>query len=232
MDDDPIARLHAVERHERLLSVPALQPDLIDLQRHAFCQIVHGLLVRPLVQRLADAEQEAHGARRGKVPGQQRHADGDAVQNIHGESAAAQHPERAPDARRSQTGIDRSAEDQRQEELFQITAHDLHDKLLLVFPVDRAAVAAQNACLLRRFLVREGSQRVIQRFTRSAVDDDHAADALVHRRLIHAPKRQQPGLQQVGLLHAHRRLHRSQADAPAALMQNLKSHLTPWPRPR
>ena len=61
-----IARADLTHGNEHV-PVRRLQPDLVHVQRHAARKVGHGLLVRPLVQRLPDAKQEHDGARRGKV---------------------------------------------------------------------------------------------------------------------------------------------------------------------
>ena len=106
------------------------------------------------------------------------------------------------------------------------------DELFLVGAVHQAALAARDLYLWLGEGIREARELLIERLSAPAVDDDDAADALVHGHLIDLRQREQPGLQNVGLLHAHGRLHGAQTYPAAALMKDLESHVRPSPCPR
>ncbi len=120
---------------------------------HAFGQIVHGFLVGPVVQGLAQGEQEAHGTRGGEVPGQKRGADGHAVQHLYGQLAPQKHLRGKPDARHGIDGVDHLPERCGQKELFPIVPQHLEDQLFFVLPIDLAAVGAEYMRLFFGFLV-------------------------------------------------------------------------------
>ena len=133
-------------------------------------------------------------------------------------------PPRLPDPRDSHAGRDHLTHRHGQEQLFEIVAHHAKDQLFLVLPVDGAAVAAEDMGLFFGKRIRESSETLIKCLTLAVENNDDAADALVHRHMLHARQGQQPRLQQVRLFHAHGRLDSAQTHAPPAFMQNLKFH--------
>ena len=60
-DGDEVARLHRRDRNEHF-RFARLDPDLIDIQCHRAREIGDGLLVRPLLENLAEAQHEHDGA--------------------------------------------------------------------------------------------------------------------------------------------------------------------------
>ena len=81
-DDDDVPHLHVRDVHQDLL-VPGLEPDLVHVEAHGLGQVGHGLLVGPLLQDLADLQQEHDAAGRAAVPPQEGDGDGHGVQHRH-----------------------------------------------------------------------------------------------------------------------------------------------------
>ena len=232
VDNDPVARADLRKRNEDLRAIIAELPDLIHLQGHASGQIIHGFLVCPFVNGLAELQQETHRTCRREVSRQQRNTERNAVEHIHRQFSAQQRFCSAPDPRQSMTGVEHAPHRGRQIKLFQIMPQHLKNKLFLVGAVHGAALTACNLNLRCREVVRKVRKLLVECFPAPAEDNDDAADPFMHRHLIDFRQCKQPGLQDVGLLHAHGRLHGAQAHTAAALMQYLESHLTLSPCPR
>ena len=79
-DDHLISGLYLVER-DQFLSAFGFHPDPVDIQGHAPGQVFHGLFVGPLLQKLAQPQQEHHGTGRVEVPPYHGQADGDPSNN-------------------------------------------------------------------------------------------------------------------------------------------------------
>ena len=64
-------RVDVLHGDKQLLPVRAAHPRAVDVQRHGPRQIGDGLFVRPVLQQLAEAEHEHHGACRIEIAADQ-----------------------------------------------------------------------------------------------------------------------------------------------------------------
>ena len=77
-----IFRLHIPHRHQHFL-ISCLFPDLLHLQTHTSCQIVHRLFMGPFLQNLSNLQKEHYGTCCLEIPTQKRYSDRRGIQNLH-----------------------------------------------------------------------------------------------------------------------------------------------------
>ena len=81
-NDDAVADLHICYRHEYRTGV-RLFPNLIHIQGHSLREVSNGLLVRPFIENVANAQQEHDRACRLEVLTQHRDRDRRRIQHRH-----------------------------------------------------------------------------------------------------------------------------------------------------
>ena len=98
-DRDAVARADLAEWDEGF-GIAVLAPNAVHAQRHAAGQVVDRLFVRPLLQQLAQLEQEHDRAGRAEVATGDRDADGKRVEQLNVHAAAQQAAQAAPQERK------------------------------------------------------------------------------------------------------------------------------------
>ena len=195
-DADAVAGLDLGEGDQDLVPAGGLQPDPVDVQGHAAGQVVHRALVGPLLQQLAQAQQEHDRAGGAEVPADQGDADGQAVQQLHMHLAADEAAQAPQDIGHGGDHRPGGLERGGQEEGAGGFAADQTHQLLLIGPVDGPAALDAGEGLDGLVRVGEAAQGGEQLLPAIAPEGDHgAAGALVDIGLEHMGLGVEPGLE-------------------------------------
>ena len=199
-----------------------LHPDLVDIERHTARKVCHGLLVRPLVERLAHAEQEHYRARRGKIAAQHRHCDSRRVEHGHLYLPAQQARKPRLYVVRRAPQCHHRAHRHGQDELIDAPAQHRVDEPVLILSVQRTRAVLRREC--RRRLIRKARQRRGYLAAPRGVDNDRVTGAVIYLHIIHARDGAQVRLQYVRLQKRHARLRHAHAHTPRRFMQDRAFH--------
>ena len=156
-DDHLISGLYLVER-DQFLSAFGFHPDPVDIQGHAPGQVFHGLFVGPLLQKLAQPQQEHHGTGRVEVPPYHGQADGDSIQQLHMELSPQQTPKRPEQIRsRPNNCVDRTKRSREEQGSDGLKRHHTH-QFFLIGTVERPAAVDRDQLRQRMILIGEASE--------------------------------------------------------------------------
>ena len=221
MDHDPVADLNVCHRHKYGAGV-CLFPDLVHIQGHGLCEIGNGLLVRPLVENVANAQQEHDRACRLEVLAQHRNGDRRCVQHRHLDLPVHQARHTGLDIRHGTRDRDQRAHRARNEQLLDAAPAQRCDKLVLKITIQGAAAVLRRERLLLG--IGKGRERLCNRFPRPVVADHGVAGAVIDCRFCDAGDPIQVCLQNVRLLQRHGTLHCMHAHTAPGFMQDCAFH--------
>ena len=202
------------------LCVIGLEPYSFYVERHAACQIVNRLFMRPLLEQLANIQQEHNRACRGEVPAYHRNTDGQRVEQLNLQLSVNQALEAAAEERQRQP--DRACNLQRrwQEQRAGKLRNNLADQLFLILTVERTAAVGRRQRRNRRCSIVKLSDRADDILAVTDVADDSTAGALVHGCVEYTRLILQIRLQQISLLQRHAVLLHAHAKPSAAFVFN------------
>ena len=222
-DHDAVAGPDIFHWHQHI-RLAGTHPDLIDVQGHGVRQVGHGLLVRPLLQNLAQAEHEHHRARGVEVAAQHgdRHRRG--IQHRDRELPMAKRPEPLADIMDGPEHGDGRRHRRGQEQLRRRPAQDRENQLVLELPVQLPGRVLRHQTVRLRARKGKARQRAHQRLAAAPVDNRRVAGAVVDRHALHAVQRLQLVLQQIGLMERHVWAGQPHAHPPRNIVQNFAFH--------
>ena len=180
--------------------------------------------MRPLLQQLAQLQQEHHGTGRGKIPPHHGDPDGQPVEQLHAQFSPQQAPDPAEQVRDGFPQRIGNPQGRGKEERTHRLKGNAPHQLFLIGAVERPA-AVQRGQLRHPFgVVGKAADPLQQLFARALVMDYGTAGPLVDNGLPDPAGLLQVSLEKVGLFQSHPLLRAVDAHAPAALMYNLKFH--------
>ena len=194
--DDPVHGDHAAHADEDGVAGPDLgqgdehvtvcrvQPDAVHVQGHAPGQVVHGFLVGPLLQQLAQAQQEHDGTGGREVSAGHGDADGQGVQQFHVQFTLPQTLDALHQVRNG--AIQRVSRGQRRREKgrTQGLGHDLHHQLFLILPVQRPPGVGGGQLGDLGGRIGEAAEEGQKFLPVALIPDNGAAGALMHGDLL------------------------------------------------
>ena len=180
--------------------------------------------MRPLLEQLADIQQEHNRTCSGEVTACHRNTDGQRIQQLDLQFTVNQALEAATKERQRQPNRAGNLQRRRQEQRAGKLGDDLADQLFLILAVERTAAVGRRQRRDRRCSIVKLRNRADDILTAADVADNGTAGALVHGCVQYARLRLQIRLQQVGLLERHAVLLHAHADTTAAFMFNICFH--------
>ena len=222
--DDEVARLHRRDRNEHF-RFARFDPDLIDIQCHRAREIGDGLLVRPLLEDLAEAQHEHDRARRIEIASHHRNGHRSRVQNGDRELSAEQRLEPLADILDRTEGRDDRPHGKRQKEFGKRTAKDGHGELVFVLAVECARRVRRDKVHRLRLLERKRGKRAKNGCAVFLEADHRVTRAVKDLNIQNARNIFQIILQNVCLMQRHMRAGQVHPHPPARLMQNLTFHI-------
>ena len=201
-----------------------MQPDAVHVQGHAPGQVVHGFLVGPLLQQLAQAQQEHDGAGGREVSAGHGDADGQGVQDLHMQLAPEETLHALDQVGNGAVQCIRRGEGRGQQSRAQGLGDDLEDQLLLVLPVQcpPGVGGGQFGDLGGR--IGEAAEEGQKFLPVSLIPDNGAAGAIMDRDLLGSGPGTEIGFQQVSLVQGHPVLHHLHPDTPTGFMDDFEFH--------
>ena len=222
-DDHPVARADVADGDEQL-GLAGLQPDLVDVQGHRAREIGDGLLVRPLLEDLAQPQHEHDGARGIEIAAEHRDRHGRGVEHGDGELAVPEGLEPLLDVLDRAEQRDGRRDGIGQEQPGERAAADRKDKLVLILAVELPGGMLRHE---RDGLLRsegEGGQRPDERGPVRLVGDDGVLRAVKDLDGGDAGDIFQIIFQNIGLAQRHAAAGKMHAHTPGGLMQNGTFH--------
>ena len=216
-DDDFVARLDLADR-DKNFRLAGLFPDLVDIQRHRAREIGHGLLVRPLLQNLAEPQHEHHGACGGKVAAHHRDGDGCRVEHGDGELPVPEGFQPFPDIFHGAEQRDRRRDRNRQEQPVEHAAADREDQLVFKLAVQRAGCVLRHKLHCLGPLERKGRQRLHHSGAAVLIGDNGVLRPVEDLDVHHTGHGAQIVFQHIRLAQRHRAARQMDADAPSGFM--------------
>ena len=213
-DDNLVARLDVLDRHQHILTVGA-QPCLVHIQRHRARQIGHGFLVGPILQQFAQPQHKHDRARRCKVAPQQRYRNGGGIQHRHRQLAVQQRTQPGFDIAYRAENRDHRPYRHRQKQLGSHAGRDRHHQLVLVFAVDGTGGVLRHQIHRFGFGKRKRRQRTGYAVARDGIGDDRVTGAVEHLYTGHAVHRAQIIFQHIRLAQRHMRQTQMHPHPPA-----------------
>ena len=209
-----------VGQRYKYLCVIGLEPYAFYVERHAACQIVNRLFMRPLLEQLANIQQEHNRTCRGEVPAYHRNTDGQRIEQLNLQLSVHQALETAAEERQRQP--DRACNLQRrwQEQRAGKLRNNLADQLFLILTVERTTAVGRRQRRDRRCSIVKLSDRADDILAVTDVADDSTAGALVHGCVEYTRLILQIRLQQISLLQRHAVLLHAHAKPSAAFVFN------------
>ena len=212
-----------LRNRDKDLTLGGKLPDAIHIQRHAVGQIAQRLFAGPFLQQLTQPQQEHDRACGGKVTPQHRYPDGQCVQHLDLQSAVQQAAQTVPKVAHTAYRRVGKAYRCRQEQLARKVEKRQIDELFLILMV-YGARAVGRYLSQGLHIKAEGGCAVQYIGPGTGIGDDGVTGALIHNGSAHTGQPGKVSLQLVRLGHRQPRLVEMQADAPAALMQNVPFH--------
>ena len=197
-----VARLDVPDGNEHF-RFTVFQPDLVHIKRHGARKIFHGLLVRPFLQDLADAQHEHDGARRIKVAANQRNRDRRSIQHCDGKLPVRKGFHAVPDIAQRTEHCQCSRRPCGQKQLCCRATQNGKDQLVLKIPVEltRRMLRDQR----KRLHLRKGKlrQRADNRFPSAFKQHDRIAGPVIDLDILHPGNIVQIILQHIRLVQRH-----------------------------
>ena len=227
MHDDGIPGADLRNR-DKDLALGGKLPDAIHIQRHAVCQIAQRFFAGPFLQQLTQPQQEHDRAGGGKVTPQHRYPDRQRVQHLDLQPAVQQAAQAVPKIAHTAYRSVGKAYRCRQKQLARKVEKRQIDELFLIFMVYGARAVGRY--LSQGLHIKAESGCAVQYLSPgTGIGDDGVTGALIHNGSAHTGQPGKVSLQLVRLGHRQPRLVEMQADAPAALMQNVPFHYSDAP---